>query len=142
MSASTLVLLAISPLFAGFVYLPYRHVRDHGLTIDGRWGSAAAALCVAALFVTAASVEWANPWRAWVEAGGVGVLNRAWPLIWALFALPLWALALIAFPAAARDLCAALPALGAAELGVIRALGWFFIGVSWSLFGLVVAVGG
>ena len=117
-------LLLLSPLFAGFVYLPYRQWRDHGAP-PSQPAQLAALAVLLMLFASMAWVDWLNPWRAWLQALPSPAAHRMLPAVWALFSLPLWAVTLICCPHAARDLAAlAMPRAGTAPLRWFQALGW------------------
>lgn len=136
-----LTLLVLSPLFAGFVYLFYRQWRDHGALLQ-QPGQIAALAALPALFAGMVWIDWMNPWRAWLQALPSPAAHRMLPAVWAMFSLPLWAVAIICCPHAARDLCSLVShRLAKASLRWFQALGWVLLTFSLATFGLLAMAG-
>ena len=136
--AAWFTLAVLSPLFAGFLYLPYRQAREGGALRPHSAGGWLALSALLALYVLMTSVAWANPFTAWVQLGASGAANRMLPAAWAVFSLPAWAASIIVFPNVARDLWASCSALPTASPRAFAALGWVLLGSAWAVFGVLV----
>jgi hypothetical protein len=130
----TLVIL-LAPPFAGFLLLPWMQCRYSSASAFRRGPALVAVALVALLFGVMASADWTNPLRVWLSTPSASA-NRMLPLVWALYALPLWGLAWIASPAALREISAWLGARQAPP----AAAGWLMIAAAWCLFALVATV--
>lgn len=126
------VLLALSPLFAGFLYLPWRECRTYGAP-RLRLGAWVAIGLVAALFGAMAITAWANPLAAWLATGDSSARHRMLPAIWALFSMPLWGVSILLFRRAAQD-AISLVSTAVASGTHLRVLGGSMIGLAWLIF--------
>jgi hypothetical protein len=137
-----LPLALAAPLFLGFLVLPWWAWREAMPMADGRRTERiAAAVIVAGLYAAVAGSGTAQAlWTAWsVPSGGA---NRLLPVLWAVFSLPGWALALIVWPEAAWRALHGLGAATAWRAGECRTLGWVLLGAAGaaaSATGLVLA---
>lgn len=139
--AGLLPLLLLSPLFVGFVYLPYRQWRDHRLSALGTSPMAALAT-VFVLFALMAAIDWTNPLQLWLQTLSSPAAHRMLPAVWAMFSLPCWAVAVICCPHAARDVGALVSrALAAAPLRWFQSFGWLLLAFCCATFAVLVLAG-
>lgn len=139
MNHHLLTLLLLSPVIAGFIYLPWREQREYGVSFTrGGWAAVAA---VVVLYGMMWRLNWADPLAAWLDTPASPARHRMLPAAWAVYSLPLWAASIIVCARTVRDLGSGSAAVASLSLNSVRAFGGVLLGVGWAVFlGLVSAV--
>lgn len=123
-------LVVAAPFFLGFLALPWMSWRVGPPPVAGRRAERAAAVVIMTGLYGAlvASGTAQALWAAWsLPSAGA---NRLLPVLWAVFGLPAWAVALIHWPDAACRLLHRVGAAVAWRSGECRALGWLLLGLA------------
>lgn len=125
-----LALVLAAPFFLGFLVVPWMSWRAGLPPSTGRRTERAAAVAIAvglygALAASGTAQALLTAWS--LPSAGV---NRLLPVLWAVFSLPAWALALIHWPDAACHLLHRVGAATAWRGGECRALGWLLLGAA------------